>query len=249
MTLKNRGRLLIYNARLILENSIKDNSWVLIDKGKIGGFGSGKKPLLDKGTFLIDCRNNYLSPGLIDLHIHGDIEKISQTQACSGTTGFLLSLYAANFEDISRKIIQLKNMPLKAAQCLGFHLEGPFISREMAGAQPKEFISNPKIVLFKKLLKKIKDDIKIITFACELPGSGKFLKELKKNDIVAALGHTNATFEQAERAVSSGACYSTHIFNRMKGKIKKGFDADILIFDENFKAKMTIVGGKVVYKK
>lgn len=205
-----------YNARLITEKRIISNSWLLVEQGRISRFGSGLKPRC-KAANHINVQGNYIAPGFIDLHIHGQVKKISEYQAKHGTTSFLLSLHAQSFHQLYKNISVLKSPLLNGAQCLGVHLEGPFINQDMAGAQPRGFIKDPDLPEIKSFIKKTGRQIKIITLAPELKNASALLNILKKNKIVAALGHTNATIEQAKEAAEEGARYTTHIFNRMSG--------------------------------
>ncbi|MFH1063157.1 MAG: N-acetylglucosamine-6-phosphate deacetylase [Candidatus Omnitrophota bacterium] len=213
---ENFKSILIDNAKIIFEDKVLAKSWLLIENNKIKSYGQGTKPRI-LNLKKINAKGCYLSPGFIDLHIHGQIEKISARQVKTGTTGFLLSLHAGDFNRFSDKIEKAKQADLCGASCLGFHLEGPFINKDMAGAQPQRFIQDPNIRATKALLKQTGKDIKIITFACELKGSNALIKLLKKHSIVPALGHTNATYEQAQKAIDLGASYATHSFNRMSG--------------------------------
>ena len=131
---------------------------------KIKKIGKGKKPKY-KIDHQINAKNNYLSSGFIDLHIHGQIDKISTQQARSGTTGFLFGLHAGDFKNFAKKIKLTSKVKLKAAKCLGYHLEGPFINKAMAGAQPKKHIQAPNIRAIKSLFSQVPGLIKIITFA------------------------------------------------------------------------------------
>ena len=94
---------LIYNAKAVIGSKIISNTWLLIEDNKIKRIGKGIKPKL-KNAKLINARGNFLSAGFIDLHIHGDIEKISTQQAKTGTTGFLKGLHAGDFGSFEDKI-------------------------------------------------------------------------------------------------------------------------------------------------
>ncbi len=212
----NPQAILIYNARLIRENTITGNSWILIKNAKIFKIGKGAKPVL-KNTLYINAASEYVAPGFIDLHIHGNIRKISNMQAKYGTTGFLLSLHTRSLNQLSRSLCEVNGIALEGARCLGFHLEGPFISKKMAGAQPKRFIIEPDIPAMQFLLKKAPKEIKIITIAPEIKNSIALIKMLRKYGIVAAIGHTDANIEQTKKAIDSGCFYTTHVFNRMSG--------------------------------
>ena len=207
----------IYNAKIITPKEIISRGWIIVKNGKIHSLGNGKIPKVK--TSLINVQNNFLSPGFIDLHIHGDIKKISSYQARFGTTSFLLSLHADNnIQNICDKIKNAKSIALSEARCLGFHLEGPFLNKTMAGAQPQNKLLSTNTGWLKRLLSQTGKNIKIMTLSAEDKGSLALIKILKDNKIIAALGHSMASYEQAEQAISAGAIYGTHIFNRM-GKI------------------------------
>ena len=214
MNLKDNS-LLIHNAKLISQDRIIENSWVLIADGKISKIGKGEKLPVFTGE-KINAKNDFLAPGFIDLHIHGDIDKVSLDQAKSGTTSFLLSLHADNnIQSICNKIEKSKKLKLKGARCLGYHLEGPFLSKEMSGAQPKSKIIQPNKKWLIELLKKSGKSVKMMTLSGEGKVSLDLIKILKKNKILPALGHSDISYEQAEKAIFSGVVYGTHIFNRM----------------------------------
>ncbi len=212
----NPQAILIYNACLIREDIITGNSWILIKNAKILKIGYGAKPVL-KNTLYINAGSEYVAPGFIDLHIHGNIRKISNMQAKYGTTGFLLSLHTRSLNQFSKSLSENKDILLEGSRCLGFHLEGPFINKAMAGAQPKQFVRAPNIPAIRSLIKKAQKKIKIITIAPELKNAIDLIKVLKRNKVVPAIGHTDADIEQAKKAIDSGCSYTTHVFNRMSG--------------------------------
>ncbi|MFH1459350.1 MAG: N-acetylglucosamine-6-phosphate deacetylase [Candidatus Omnitrophota bacterium] len=213
MKKQNPEQILIFNARVLKENRIIKNAWVLINKNKIQAIGTGKKNITN--AVKINAKNNFLAPGFIDLHIHGNIKKISAQQAKSGTTGFLLGLHTDKISSFKAKIKSAQQKVLKGAECLGFHFEGPFINPDMAGAQPGKNILAPGKKNINEFLKNLPSGIKIISLACELKGAFNLIKKLKQNKIIAALGHTNASIEQAEKSVDLGINYAIHTFNRM----------------------------------
>ncbi|MCP4649119.1 MAG: N-acetylglucosamine-6-phosphate deacetylase [PVC group bacterium] len=225
MIAKDERSLLIYNTRLIEGDRIKKKSWILLKNGKIKQYGDGKKKA-PKAVKSINARNCYLAPGFIDLHIHGEIDTISRNQIKYGTTAFLHALYANRPAKLCELIKLNKQIKLSGAKCLGFNIEGPFLNRQMAGAQPKAGIIKPDIRQLSKLLKYAGKNIKIMTLACELNGSDKVIGILKKNRVIPALGHTKADFEQAIEAMNAGANYGTHVFNRMGDLSSK--DPDII---------------------
>ena len=166
-----------------------------------------------------------LVPGWIDIHIHGafgidfmsastaELKELCNTLAEDGYERFLPTTVTAPVEDIKRALANLPNHPLIG----GFHLEGPFISPEFPGAQPKQFIQNPptgssewdEILNDKRL--------KVVTLAPELPGSIDLIKRLTKRKVICSMGHTNATYAEAAAGHEAGMQHSTHTFNAMRG--------------------------------
>ncbi len=164
----------------------------------------------------IDCTGLSVYPGLFDIHIHGcggydtmdegALPHISHIEAQHGTTSFLPTTMTAPMENI-RKIV---NQPIKyygGAKIWGFHLEGPYISPKYKGAQNEKYIKVPDIKEFSAL-----KNIKMVTIAPELNASAEFIKNCKA---VVSLGHTDADYNAALKAIENGAKCLTHTFNAM----------------------------------
>jgi N-acetylglucosamine-6-phosphate deacetylase len=170
-----------------------------------------------------------LVPGFIDIHIHGasGFDVMDGTQEAlnglasalprEGTTSFLATTMTQTEDSIG---IALKNASLfnadgLQAEMLGIHLEGPFISAERAGAQPIEHIVPPSISLFEKWQELSGNRIKLVTVAPEVDHGLAFIEEVTANNVVASLGHTDATYEVVSEAVKVGATHVTHLYNQM----------------------------------
>ncbi|MDD4835471.1 MAG: N-acetylglucosamine-6-phosphate deacetylase [Lutispora sp.] len=220
----------IRGGKIILENE------VLV--GKVLIFNDKIIDILDEENFakkspthemkIIDANGKYVSPGFIDIHIHGsggkdtmdgeiaDLNIISETIAESGVTGFLPTTMTMEKEKIYKALDSVKlamQENVKGAKILGAHMEGPFISPKYQGAQNKDYIRKPDL----KFIKDYIDIIKIITMAPEEDFQFKFIKSVKNNsDIVLAMGHTNANYETALEAVRVGISNASHIFNAMR---------------------------------
>lgn len=216
----------IVNGKIVIGNEILENKVLLFDE-KIVDILKKDSAQLSEVDKIIDAKGLYVSPGFIDIHIHGsggkdtmdgDLESIriiSNTIAERGVTSFLPTtmtmpkrkIYAA-FDTIR----QAMNTNLGGAQVLGAHMEGPFINEKYKGAQSQEFIIKPSF----DFIKAYKDVIKIITYAPEKDVGFKFLNEVKENtDIVLSIGHTGATYEEALEAIENGVGHTTHTFNAM----------------------------------
>lgn len=216
----------IINGKIIVENKILENKILFFDK-KIVDILDADDANLNKADQVIDAKELYVSPGFIDLHIHGSggkdtmdgeldaIKVISNTIAKKGVTSFLpttMTMDKKNIYNALDVIKQAMNMDLGGAKVLGAHLEGPFINPKYKGAQNEEFMIKPSL----DFIKGYDDVIKIITFAPERDEDFKFLKDVKENtNIVLSIGHSDATYEQAIEAIENGVSRATHTFNAM----------------------------------
>ena len=176
---------------------------------------------------VIDAKGMYVTPGLIDVHVHGScgadtmdqtvdaIELISQGIAKNGVTSFLPTTMTMSREDIYGAldiVRECMNRTLNGAKVLGAHLEGPFINAIYKGAQPERYIIKPSY----DFIKEYRDVIKLVTYAPEMDDNYSFTKEVKeKTDITLSIGHTNATYNQAKQAFACGCSHVTHLFNAM----------------------------------
>lgn len=165
-----------------------------------------------------------LVPGWIDIHIHGafgidfmsatpaEMKELCNVLAEDGYEKFLPTTVTASAQDVKQALKSLPNHFLIA----GFHLEGPFISPEYPGAQPKEFIVNPPSgpSEWDEILNDPR--LKVITLAPELPGAIELIKKLTKRKVICSMGHTNATYAQCAAAHEAGLLHSTHTFNAMR---------------------------------
>lgn len=210
----------LFNKVVIFDEEIKD----IIDENQF-------KEQINFGKFenieIIDAQENYVSPGFIDIHIHGsaghdtmdgeieNIKGISEVIAKNGVTGFLPTTMTMSRENIYKALDNIKccmNLNFQGAKILGTHLEGPFISEKYKGAQKKDYIITPDY----NFIEGFKDIIKIITLAPEEDKNFNFIRQVKENtNIILSIGHTNATYEEAMEAIKKGVSSATHTFNGM----------------------------------
>jgi N-acetylglucosamine-6-phosphate deacetylase len=103
-----------------------------------------------------------------------------------------------------------------AAEILGIHFEGPFISRAKRGVHPAEWIVPPSPEVLAKFLKEARGTAQILTLAPELPGALELIAAARQAGLVVSLGHTDANYEQAIAAINAGATHAAHVFNAMR---------------------------------
>ncbi len=212
----------IVNGKIILENEILENKVLVFDEKIVD--------ILDESPNnceVIDAQGKYISPGFVDIHIHGNMGRdtmdateeavttIAKSIVRHGVTSFLPTTMTMDKESVHNALDVVKNLMgcgEGRAEILGAHLEGPFINQKYKGAQNETFIINPSY----EFIEKYKDVIKVITYAPEQDENFEFTKEIVKNtDITLSIGHSKATFKQAREAINLGARNVTHLFNGM----------------------------------
>ena len=178
----------------------------------------------------IDVAGLFVSPGFIDIHIHGGrghdvmegslegLTTIAQIHAQGGTTAWLGTTLTAPLDQIKEALQAIEKAMdgdrLDGARLLGAHIEGPYFHPEQAGAQNPAYLKNPNLNEYKELL----DDfpcVKRVSAAPELPGGLKLGAELRRRGVLASIGHSNAIYQQVLEAVEAGFSHVTHIFSGM----------------------------------
>lgn len=214
----------IINGKIIKENELETDK-VIIFEDKIIDIIPRSEICKYPITNLIDAKNNYVSPGFIDIHTHGvmghdimdgdyeGIKAISESFVSYGVTGFLATTMTMKWDRIESTLraIEKATAETSGSTVLGCHLEGPFISSKNAGAQNPIFIQNPDFELLKNYTK----FIKMVTIAPELENAERFIKKCVDNNIVISIGHSCGTYEDAIKAIGNGARSITHTFNAM----------------------------------
>lgn len=215
-------RTYIKNANIISDGRIIFNSGILIENGKIIDILSS----FDGECKTVDLGGNYLVPALIDLHCHGgdgsefiDGTEDAVIKACAihakHGTGILYPTISATDYDTMRKslkvIAKLKNsLPLKV---LGVHLEGPYLSPDMCGAQNGSIIRKPDKNEYESLVAEFGDLIKRWDYAPEVDKDGSFIEFLSKNSIVGSTAHSNAKYDDMKKAYNGGNRLVTHLYS------------------------------------
>lgn len=217
----------IYNVKLVLLDKIIDDSEIIIDNGKISSFGKISDLVCD---IMIDGKSSYVSPGFVDIHIHGGggydfmdgtleaYEVITNTHLKHGTTSMVPTTLASSKEELLKVVEVYKNAKKdKLINCnlLGLHLEGPYISKNQAGAQSLEFIRDPNPLEYKEIIKEANNSIIRWSIAPELNGSLEMGKYLKENNILASIAHSDATDKEVKVAIENGFTHVTHLYSAM----------------------------------
>ncbi|MDF2690293.1 MAG: N-acetylglucosamine-6-phosphate deacetylase [Gammaproteobacteria bacterium] len=214
---------------------------------------------LPKNIELLEFPENYhLIPGMIDMHIHGAdhadvmdasldaLNSISQALLKEGTTGFLATTMTDTSEKLTQVLSCVKNFmqqPGSGAEILGVHLEGPFISPNKIGAQREDAVHIPDIKLFDQWQKASGNAVKLVTLAPELNHAKSFIEHLVKGGVIASLGHSNASFNEAKMGIEAGIRHATHLYNAMSGLQHHEPGAALaILLDERVLAELIVDG-------
>src|SRR5487761_537164 len=230
--------LAIHAGRALTPHEEISDAVVLVEDGKIARIGRRDEFELPSGAKEVLARDTTLIPGFVDIHIHGAgghdvmssteeaLTAVAKTVARHGTTSLVATTVTAPpdetrrcLEDIARYIASPVNTEapsLPAAEIIGIHLEGPFISAVCRGVHPPGAIAKPSITLLDRYLEAANGTVRILTLAPEIPGALELVERAYARGIVVALGHTDATYEQAHTAIFRGARHAVHVFNAMR---------------------------------
>ncbi len=216
------------------------NGVILIEGHKIAQVGPRDQVKIPSGATLIDNADRTVVPGFIDLHIHGAagydlmeatpdaVAAVGRHLAQHGTTSYAATTVTASTdrtlhaaEGLGKFIRDSRASHSLAKGVTGalpvcLHFEGPFINPKKRGAHPASQIQKPSIDLLARFLDAAGDTARIVTLAPELEGALAVLEYARGRGLKVGIGHSNATFEEAERAIAAGASHAVHIFNAMR---------------------------------
>src|SRR5438309_3066345 len=224
--------MIFKNGRLIFPNGVRDGLDILVENGMITAIRAQAHAM---GETIVDLEGNYLAPGFIDLHVHGAMGRdtmqastkafrtICDYHASGGTTSLLLTTATATIKSIVKVVNEVRDAKSSIKQIAGVHVEGPFISKTKPGAQRASLVRRPTRRIYKPLLNH-SDVIKRMTLAPEFSGALALIDELRKRNISASGGHSDAWEDHARTAFEHGMRSVTHTFNCMSSTRRRGID-------------------------
>jgi len=215
---------MISAARVVTATAVHAPGWIDVDAGgTVRGVGTGIPPRPAD----IDHGARTVVPGFVDMHVHGggggdytDLDEASVRRAraahlAHGTTTSMASLVAADPVRL-RAQVELMARLVREGVVDGIHLEGPWISPDRHGAHDPHTLRAPQAAELANLFARAEGTIRMITFAPELPGALDAIRQTVEAGAVAAVGHTDASYEQVGPAIDAGATVATHLFNAMR---------------------------------
>ncbi len=230
---KKSQTLKIVNGQIITPYHMFPHGTIIVKDGIITSVSD--KNISEPGAIEIDAKGKYVSPGFIDIHVHGGgghdfmdnteeaFLKAAEMHANHGTTSMLPTTLAGDMNELF-EVLSLYNQAnkhnTKGSQFLGIHLEGPYFAKSQAGAQNPIYIKNPDPKEYKDIISRF-PFIKRWSSAPELEGAMEFGKYLRSNGIVSAIAHTDAIYEETLEAFEHGYSLITHLYSCMPGVTRR----------------------------
>jgi N-acetylglucosamine-6-phosphate deacetylase len=218
------------NVKIITPFRIVDNGTIVINGKQISNMGRVSDVAIDSETKVYDLKGMTVTPGFIDLLVHGgggkgfaddsdeSIKIISDFFFSHGTTGMLASLFSKRIDLLKKDVdrIATYSEQHKDSNIWGIHMEGPFINPLIKGAHKIEYLWEPNVDMWNDLNSSARGSIKLMTIAPELPGNIDVIRAAASQGVVPSIGHTLALYDDIEKAIDNGAAHVTHMFNAMR---------------------------------
>ncbi|AZM47879.1 N-acetylglucosamine-6-phosphate deacetylase [Streptomyces sp. WAC 06738] len=180
----------------------------------------------DGGPAALDLSGHWIVPGFVDIHVHGaggasfsggtheQARTVIDTHRGHGTTTMLASTVTGDLDDLARQAGVLAELA-EDGELAGIHFEGPFISPHRCGAHQPSLLRDPAPADVRKLVEAGRGQTRMLTLAPELPGGLDSVRLLADSGVIAAVGHTDSSYDAVQEAVAAGATVATHLFNAM----------------------------------
>ncbi|MGP5930084.1 N-acetylglucosamine-6-phosphate deacetylase [Corynebacterium glyciniphilum] len=218
--------MLVTAGVLVTGEEVLRPGWMEVSDGSVTALGQGDppRPTADGDLALGDVT---VVPGFVDMHVHGggggafpvatDEETATAVamHAAHGTTTIMASLVSAHPDELLRQVDVLSGH-VRDGLVAGIHLEGPWLAPSKRGAHDPTALRNPDPGEITRVLDAARDTVRMATVAPELDGGVDAIRQLVDAGVVAAVGHTDASYEQTLTAIDAGARVGTHLFNAMR---------------------------------
>lgn len=216
----------IMNGRLVLPDEVVSDMAIIFDE-KIQKIVPASEVNAEEYE-VIDAEGKLVTPGLVDIHIHGylgedasdgtveGLKKMAAGIAKNGVTSWCPTTMTLALSDLDKAFNAAREVKAETeiygAKILGVHSEGPFINHSKKGAQPEEYIIPPNA----DFILDNADIIKLYTMAPEVEGGTECAKKVFEDGrVLTSMGHTGASFEEAQAGIEAGVRHATHLFNAM----------------------------------
>lgn len=219
-------RFTLRGARLVDATMDLAEADITIDGAHIERIGSAPRA----PSIVLDARSMIIMPGFVEVHTHGgggfalhttradEIRAYACWVPSAGVTSFLTTVVgtpgALPIAQL-RTAVEAIEQPGVGAEVLGIFLEGPYLNSKRRGAHPPQWLRQPDSTETARILELTKGYLRLLTLAPELPGAHEMIQHLVEAGVTVSIGHTDASYEQAQEAIALGATHMTHCFNAM----------------------------------
>ena len=212
--------LTLADARIVTPEGVHDG-WLTIEDGRITHVGHGSAPRTGHSL-----GGRHIVPGFVDVHNHGgaggsfptgdqdQARRAVELHQRHGTTTMVASLVSGPVEELARAASSLAEL-CDEGLLAGIHFEGPYISRARCGAHDPKALRDPSPEEFATLVAAGRGHVRMLTIAPELPGALDTIRAAAAAGVIAALGHSDATYEQTLEGIEAGATAATHLYNAL----------------------------------
>ena len=218
-------RITLRNARLVDALGEREQTTLTYEATRIAAVGAS-----DGAGTTVDLQGAVVIPGFVDVHTHGggnfnlhtvdpeEIRAYARWVPSTGTTSFLAGVVGVpnGVPEAQIRAAAGATPADEAAELLGIHMEGPYISVERRGAHDPAWLRLPDAAETERILELARGRLKLITIAPELPGAEAMIRRLAAAGVTISIGHTDVTYEQAKAAIPLGITHATHCFNAMR---------------------------------
>jgi N-acetylglucosamine-6-phosphate deacetylase len=210
-------------AQVVTPARILAPGWLLLDGDRIVEVGEGAPPRPAD----VDLGSVTVTPGFVDLHVHGGggasfdtgtadaADVAAAAHLAHGTTSMAASLVTDTPDRMADAVRELALL-VDDGRLAGIHLEGPWLSPRRSGAHQPGALTHPAPAAIEALLTAGSGAVRMVTLAPELPGGVDAVRRLDDAGVLVAIGHTDATYDEARAAIDAGARLGTHLFNAMR---------------------------------
>ncbi|MFG2621672.1 N-acetylglucosamine-6-phosphate deacetylase [Streptomyces sp. NPDC048507] len=208
-------------ARVVLPTGTVAGGRVIVEGDRIAGSAH-------EGAEVVDLSGHWIVPGFVDMHNHGgggasftsgtaeEVLRGVRTHREHGTTTLIASTVTGDLDELARRAALLAELT-QQGEIAGIHFEGPFINPCRKGAHKEDLLRDPDPAEVRKLVDAAHGAARMVTLATELPGGLDSVRLLAEHGVIAAIGHTDSTYEQTRQAIDAGATVATHLYNAMPG--------------------------------
>ena len=215
--------MLLIAATVITGDELLQPGWLQVEGGSVTAVGAGNPPRAAD----VDLGEAIVVPGFVDMHVHGggggafptgeqDQAKVAvELHRRHGTTSSVASLVTASPADLLRTVAVMAELT-QDGLLAGTHLEGPWLSNERPGAHEQPQLRDPDPAELDRVFAAGRGTIRMVTLAPERPRGLDAVRRVVDAGAIAAVGHTDATYDQARTAIEAGATVGTHLFNAMR---------------------------------